>query len=841
MSGPLLTTIAGFALVLLAVAAIPVLGARLRLPVATLQAALGIALGSLILLAGDAAFPDAGEGLMQPLEAVLDALAGLGAQGVLALFLPPLLFDAALRVDTRRLIADFAPVLLLAIVAVVLTTGLVGVGVAAVTDLPLLWAVLLGALVATTDPSAVLGAFREVGAPRRLQALVEGESLLNDAAAIVLFVALGELLVSGASPEPTAVVGQFTWSFLGGAGLGALAGGLAAVVVARLRFWPDAALTVSLALPYLAFVGAEQHLGVSGVVAVVLAGLVLGRALQSQVPPALEAQILALWGQLANWAGALIVVGATLLMPNTLRADVFDPAGLAAVVLGCLLARSLILWGVLPLLVATRITAPIDHRFRLATLWGGLRGAVTVALALTVAADQTLDADLRGEIAVLACAFVLVTLFVQAPTLPLLLRRLGLGGLSRLDRVLRERASRTVALRLRERIAELSARLGLDIDEETATALVVASDSEVQAGETERRDRLIAAVASLTERESDRYRDLFDAGVIGPIGATTLLDGARTLTEALTARGLAAYVTAAKDELAYGWRLRLYQWLYRRLRWRRPLAVALSLRYERVLVRRAVLTRLRRDVVDELRTLLDDDSADRVDKLLGARLDGHQKTVEGLRRQYPQFARALEKRFLQLATSRLERDAYRELRGDGLLSGAAFADLNRQVVARRRLADPLPSLDLRVDRAALLARVPFVEGLDPRTRRRLLRTLRPGLALPGDRLIRRGATGDSLYFIADGAVVVQWPGGRRTLGSGEVFGEIAVVTGQRRTADVTALTYVQYLRLARDDYLRAIERSATFRRSVADLAYERSAEQLETQTVSRGTRAPDEA
>jgi CPA1 family monovalent cation:H+ antiporter len=835
MSGALLTTIGGFALVLLAVAALPLLTTRLRLPAATLQATLGIGLG-LVVLAGSSGLAGGAEPVLAPLTALLVTLSDLGAQGVLAIFLPPLLFDAALRVDTRLLVADLVPVFLLAVVAVVLTTFLVAGGLVALTTLPALWAILVGAVVATTDPSAVLGVFREVGAPRRLQSLVEGESLLNDAAAIVLVAAIIEVLQGDASADPGAIGLAFLWTFAGGGLLGAAMGWLAGLVVARLRSSPDAALTISLALPYLAFVGAERYLGASGVVAVVLSGLVLGRALDLRVPPALGRQVLLLWGQLANWAGALIVVGATLLVPVTLRPQVFDLVGLVVVVLACLAARAVVLYGLIPGLAAAGIASPVSPRFRLAMLWGGLRGAVTVALALTVAADPALPPYLRERVGVLACAFVLVTLFVQAPTLRPLLRWLGLGGLSRLDQVMRERAARAVGARLADRLSELRVRLGLDVPGDLLDDMRPVVEELTPLSETARRERIAAAIAAITEREAERYRELYDEGIVGREAAAALLRGPRDLGEALRGQGLAAYAAAAKRELAYDRSLRARLWLYRNLRWSRPLARALALRYEVVLVRRSVLIGLRRDVSGELESFMGEEAAQRVDTLLSARLDAHQKALDGLRHQYPAYARELETRFLRRAGLRLEAEVYRELQEDGLLSGAAGQALTRQVAERRRESDRLPALDLRLDPAVLLERVPLFEQLDRRSRRRLRRALRPGLAVPGDRLIRRGDVGEGMYFLVDGAVAVQWSEGRRTLGTGDVFGETALITGQRRTADVVALTYVQYLWLGRDDYRRLTAGLDSFGEEIARLAREREADRAQV-GVSRETTA----
>ncbi|MFN3616198.1 MAG: cation:proton antiporter, partial [Rubrimonas sp.] len=129
-------------------------------------------------------------------EAVVDV--PVSSDTFLTVFLPLLLFQGAITIDLRRLAQDVAPVLLLAVLAVFVATAAIGMAASAAAGMPLAVGLLLGAIVATTDPSAVIALFREVGAPSRLTRLVEGESLLNDATAIAVFGALLAVVVAGA-------------------------------------------------------------------------------------------------------------------------------------------------------------------------------------------------------------------------------------------------------------------------------------------------------------------------------------------------------------------------------------------------------------------------------------------------------------------------------------------------------------------------------------------------------------------------------------------------------------------------------------------------------------------
>src|SRR5690606_30154698 len=129
-----------------------------------------------------------------------DFLAALGefhisSEAFLVLFLPTLLFESALAVDVRRMMNDIAPILVMAVIAVVVCMLAVGFTLASLSSYGLIACLLLGSIVAATDPAAVIGIFKEIGAPKRLTMLVEGESLLNDAAAIALFSMLVGMLL----------------------------------------------------------------------------------------------------------------------------------------------------------------------------------------------------------------------------------------------------------------------------------------------------------------------------------------------------------------------------------------------------------------------------------------------------------------------------------------------------------------------------------------------------------------------------------------------------------------------------------------------------------------------
>ena len=357
------------------------LAARVNLPYSVILAILGIliALGAIFFLRTN---------ITDALNPVAEAILGLPIRSnvFLYVFLPTLLFQATLGMNLRRMLDDWVPILVLAVVAVVVATLSVGYALSWVSGLPLAACLLIGAIVSTTDPSAVVSIFRSISAPRRLARIIEGESLLNDAAAIALFgLFMGFVMLNTPDPELGDALARFPILIAGGALTGWVAAHMAIWIMAMFGRQELAIISVSVALPYLAYIGAEQSIGASGVIAVVAAGLTLNLAGPGRLPPQAWGNLRDVWNLLAHWSGALIFILAALLIPRLLEEVRLSDLGLiGVVVLAATAARAIILFGLLPLLTFFRLSPAVDRPYRAAILWGGLRGAVTLALALAV-------------------------------------------------------------------------------------------------------------------------------------------------------------------------------------------------------------------------------------------------------------------------------------------------------------------------------------------------------------------------------------------------------------------------------------------------------------------------
>jgi len=325
----------------------------------------------------------------------------IGGDILLVAFVPGLVFEAALTLDLAELQRRILPVGLLVTVGVALTVVLIGTLTHWLVGFSWADGMLLGAILAATDPIAVITLLRRIKAPGGLSALLEGESLLNDGTGVAAFSAVLGTIVSG-SPSAVDAGLRFLELTVVGAAIG-LAVGFAGL--ALLRFAEDAPLEIlaTLVIAYGSYLLADIF-HASGIVAVVVAGIVVARY-GARIGRLHGPQLLGFWNLLAFVLNAMlfILVGAAL--PAWQLVPV---AGLViATFVIMLVTRALPVYSLLA--IAASRPPPIPWPWRHLTWWAGLRGALAVALALSVAATPGVD----SRVSVVAYGVVLLSLFVQ--------------------------------------------------------------------------------------------------------------------------------------------------------------------------------------------------------------------------------------------------------------------------------------------------------------------------------------------------------------------------------------------------------------------------------------------
>jgi monovalent cation:H+ antiporter, CPA1 family len=801
------------------------LAERFSIPYAVLLALVGIAIGAATHI--PAVYRHGG--------AVRDIIGtlhdfGLSAESLLYIFLPALLFEAALSCDVRQLGDEIAPVLLLAVIGVVVCTLVVGFALWPLAPVGVVACIVLGAIIATTDPVAVVAIFRDIGAPRRLSTLVEGESLFNDAAAIAIY-SLAVAILAGHRPaSPWAGVVTFLRQFGGGLGVGYAAGWSVALFLPVLRSNRLAEATLTIGFAYAVYVICEHYLGVSGVVAVATAALAVGAEGRRRLAPSNFDSLTITWEQLAFWASSLIFLLAAMQTPHLLaRADRRDLALLGALIAAALAARALTLYGLIPALSFARLAQPIEANYKLFMLWGGMRGAVSLALALAATENLALPPQIRQFIGVLATGFVLFTLLVTAPTMRPLMRLLRLNELPPAEIALRERVIGLALSSIRDEIESVARDHEIPpevVDEVTATYGERRRNTADIAEENAQLPAVLrtsAALRVLADREQEYCLEYFEGRTLSRRVAATLLAHTARQRDATRTHGIAGYQEAAARLGRFGPKYRLALSLHRRIGIAGPLAREISDRFEVQVAARFVLKNLAVFNRAQIGPLFGNGPSAAMARLVELRLSEIDRSIAALKLQYPSYVRQLVSQYLARSAARLEEEGHLRLRAESIINQDTFEDLQRELRRRRRTVEARTVLDLGLQRDELIGRVPMFAALDEATRRSVGRMLRPRLAVPGEFVVRRGERGDAMYFISSGAVEVRISPEPVQLGSGEFFGEMALLAAERRNADVVALGYCQLLSLAARDLSRLFGTEPTLREHIEDVARARSA------------------
>ncbi len=452
---------------------------------------------------------------------------------VMTIFLPILLFEAAINIEYSHLKADLKPILTFAVPGVLISLGVTGALMHYVGGFPWSIALLFGSLIVATDPVSVLAIFKKLGVPPRLTALVEGESLFNDGTAIVAFQIVLAMVVTG-SFSVMASVQQFLFVCFGGLAVGLV---LSYAAIILLEKFDDhlLELMVTTVLAYGAYLVAE-HFHVSGVIAVVSAGIMLGNlGWEKSMTPTTRVAISTFWEFAAFLINSLIflLIGLQIHL-NDLKA--FLPligVGIVALFAGRISS-------IYPLaFLLNALNAKIPIRWAHILVWGNLKGALSMALVMSLPEDV----PYRRELLVTIFGVVLFSLLIPGVTMGRFLSLLGVGKKD--EQVELFEAKRGELLGLRAGLAELErmyvqgrvsavlyeqkqAIYVAQIDEtEASLGVMVAADQKLEhLQEVSIRRHLLMA-------QKSSYREAFRSGLLSEGTAHELISNVNNALEAM--------------------------------------------------------------------------------------------------------------------------------------------------------------------------------------------------------------------------------------------------------------------------------------------------------------------
>ncbi len=335
---------------------------------------------------------------------------------VFMVFLPGLLFEAGININVRHLLEDLGPILLVAIAGVLIASAATGYFVHWFVGVPLMAALVFGALISSTDPISVLALFKQLGVNKRLSVLVEGESLFNDGTAIVLF----QILLAGVATgqlDFSAGVGRFFVVSLGGAAIG-LGLGYIVIRVSQRVSDPQVEITLTTILAYGSFLIAE-NLHLSGVIAVVAAGLMIGNfGAEVSMSSRTKVAVWSFWEYVGFVINSLVFLLIGIEVHVLSLIEYWQPILLAVVAV--IVGRALAVYPLASLagFLGPSIPAPWRH----VMFWGGIRGGVSLALALSLPPAF----PNRDLISAMTFGVVAFSIIVQGLTVTSVMRWLGI-------------------------------------------------------------------------------------------------------------------------------------------------------------------------------------------------------------------------------------------------------------------------------------------------------------------------------------------------------------------------------------------------------------------------------
>ena len=402
---------------------------RTAIPYSVVLLLLGLLIGSMsrYFLSGN---------LGHPIAMMMQMVVNIDPHLILYLFLPALVFESAFAMDTHLFKRMFTQICLLAIPGLIVSTLITAVF--ALWMFPWQWtwpiALMFGALVSATDPVAVVALLKEQSSRKRMETLIEGESLLNDGTAIVLFTLFYGLAIVASQATGAEsftllpVIGQFVWVVSLGVAIGAIIGWICINWIGRLFNDEILEIVITLAAAYAAFIIAEGMFHVSGIVSVVTLALIFAEAGKTRFSPEVQHSLHHFWEVLSYLFNTLIFLIVGILIAELVE---FDNSEYWLMLFILYIAVQVIRF------ISVLMLSPLLSRWGIGLtkeksavlIWGGLRGAVALALALAVAQTEALDINVRQQILFLTSGIVVLSILVNGGTMRLLMKKFKLDRL----------------------------------------------------------------------------------------------------------------------------------------------------------------------------------------------------------------------------------------------------------------------------------------------------------------------------------------------------------------------------------------------------------------------------
>lgn len=756
---------------------------------------------------------------------------------ILYVFLPTLIFEAAFALDVHIFKKSLTNAAIMAIpgilVAMFLTAALV-IGMKAVGLGLNGWgwsmALMFGAVVCATDPVAVVSLLKELGASKKLGTLIEGESLLNDGTAIVIFMVFF-LAFTGEASDTSPVI-EFFRVAVGGVLVG-IGVGVFTITWVR-RVFNDALVEISVivAAAYLTFFIAEHFLHVSGVLGLVAFGLAMASVGRTRISPEVEHFLHEFWELAAFIANTLIFLIVGVVIAYQARFTAIDVLILILVYIGIHIVRAIVIFIFFP--VMKNIGYGLPKKDAYVVWWGALRGAIGLALALVVAGvdDQYIGREIREQFLFYTAGIVTMTLLINATTIKWLITKLGLNKVPPAKALMIYNSNRYLRQSAENHMERIKTDRFMNRADWRAVKLYLPKMKQTQEPKEDEIETMTEMRRRILEKEKSSYWRQFKEGLIGHVAVQQLAEG---INEILDRGGQMSL--SERADLEESWRTpkflaRLQNVMLLRKFAERAFYDRLSTSYDSAAGFIEAQEEALKLIESMYRGLASDDKEG--EKYLAIiEEEINENRIHGLtflrniRKNYPEIYNAIATRQAIRSMLNYEIRTVERLQKNGRVdSGEAHKMIASIEERMKRLMDSPPKSKMP-ENLEILMDVPWLNDIDKRTLTHLNDMVQSRIFAVGDDLIREGKQGDCFYIIARGTVKVQM--GEEVvsvLGPGSIVGEMSVLNGNPRTATITAESPVTALRIRILKAQRLFSESDVLLKNIWELAGQRFAENL---------------
>lgn len=737
------------------------------------------------------------EGWGETISISLEWAGHIDPHAILFIFLPILIFEAAYAMDLHTFKKTAANSVILAVpgivIALLLSGGLaillkvMGVGL-------LSWewniALMFGAVISATDPVAVVALLKELGASKKLGTLIEGESLLNDGTAIVIFMVFFTAITGTASDNHVAI--EFSRVAIGGILIGVIIG---AVVIAWVkRVFNDALVEISviIAAAYLAFFVAEHFMHMSGVLALVALGLAMAGVGKTRISPKVEHFLHEFWELASFLANTLIFIIVGVVIAQRTEFTINDFLILGIVYVGLHIIRAIIIIIFYP--VMKRIGYGLDKKEATVLWYGALRGAIGLALALVVVNldDKYISAEIKNQFFFITSGVVTLTLVINATTMKFIVNKLGLTKLAPAKALMIFTAKKYLRSSTENAIERLKKDRFINNADWNTVEDYLPEDVKVTNDQDVKIDTVSEIRKRILEKEKSSYWHQFKEGLLGANAVRGLSDeidkildegGLKSLSER---NDLELHLKTPKL-LSKLQSLPLLKKLTRQMFFER-LAVSYDSARGFVDAQHECIK-----LVESMYRALDPDDKEGLKNMEMIEEELNENRIEGLtfirnlRKSYPEIYDAIATRQAIRSLLNYELKTIERLQKNGRIDSGEASKMIESVEHRMKkllLAPPKVKIPEAFE---LMRKLPWLENVDDSVLEKLAKMFNTKFFADGNILMKEQTSADTVYLIARGTVAISMDEEIiEIVGEGNIIGEIGILTGRKRNATVTA-------------------------------------------------------